>query len=182
MNRASERGAKKELTIRAASGRDVRAINEIYNEAVLRTTASFDLEPRSEDEARAWLDAHGPAYPVFVAEEGGQVVGWASLSPYATRRGYRYTVEDSVYVHRDNRGRGVGRALLAAVLDAARALGYRAVVAKIADHNEASLALHRQAGFELAGTLHAVGRKFGRWIDVDLMEMVLPAAGRSGDD
>jgi len=161
--------------IRPATLEDLPAIEEIYNEGGVATTASFDLEPRSWEEARAWFLAHGAVYPIFVAETaGGRVAGWAALSPYAARKAYRYTVEDSVYVHRDFRGQGAGRALLAAVVEAAAALGYRAVVAKIADGNEASLALHRRAGFVHVGRLVAVGRKFGRWLDVDFLELLLP--------
>ena len=170
------------LLIRPASGRDIGAMNEIYNDAAVNTTASFDLEPRGDEEARALFLAHGPAYPLLAAEQDGLVVGWASLSPFAPRRGYRYTVEDSVYVRRDRRGQGVGRALLAALIEAAAALGYRAIVAKVADHNEASLALHRSAGFAPVGTLRAVGRKFGRWLDVDLLELVLPERSAGSDD
>ncbi len=167
--------------IRPAAGRDIKAINDIYNQAVLETTATFELNPRDEEAARAWFLAHGPAYPVFVAERAGRVIGWSSLGPYAPRPGYRYTVEDSVYVREDSRGQGVGSALMRAVVEAAAALGYRAVVARIADHNQASLALHRAAGFRHVGVLTAVGRKFGRWLDVDLMELVLPERLRPGD-
>lgn len=167
--------------IRPAAGPDITAINDIYNQAVVKTTATFELNPRDGEAARAWYLAHGPTYPVFVAERDGEVIGWSSLSPYAPRPGYRYTVEDSVYVREGCRGQGVGSALLRAVVEAAAALGYRALVAKIADHNEASLALHRTVGFQHVGVLTTVGRKFGRWLDVDLMELVLPEMLRAYD-
>ncbi|MGE5599195.1 MAG: GNAT family N-acetyltransferase, partial [Bacteroidota bacterium] len=163
--------------VRPASGRDLDAMNDIYNESVLNSTATFDLEPRDADAARAWFLAHGPAYPLLVAEQGETVVGWASLSPFAPRPAYRLTVEDSVYVHRDHRGRGVGRALLRELLTAASALGYHAVIAKIADHNESSLALHRRFGFVAAGTLKEVGWKFGKWLDVDILQRSLAEPG-----
>lgn len=165
------------ILVRPASGRDLAAINEIYNDAVLNTTATFDVEPRDEEAARAWYLAHGPAYPLLVAERGRTIVGWSSLSPYAPRPAYRFTVEDSVYVHRDCRGQGVGRVLLASLLEAAVALGYHSVIAKIADGNEPSLALHRRAGFAPVGTLRAVGWKFGRWLDVEILQLLL----REGD-
>ena len=165
------------LLIRPASGRDLAGINDIYNDAVLNTTATFDLDPRDEEGARAWYHAHGPQYPIFVAEREQQVVGWSSLSPYAPRPAYRFSVEDSVYVHRDYRGQGVGRALLEPLLTAAAALGYHAVIAKIAEHNEASLALHRRAGFVPVGTLKAVGWKFHRWLDVEILQLLLPGNG-----
>lgn len=175
----AELGAPLPFSIRPATIGDLPAIEEIYNEAGIATTASFDLAPRSLEEARVWFDAHGSAHPIFVAELDGRVIGWASLSPYSSKAAYRYTVEDSVYVHRDFRRRGVGKALLAAVVKAATELGYRAVVAKIAEGNEASLALHRRAGFVYVGTLVAVGCKFGRWLDVDLLELLLPAGANS---
>ena len=160
--------------VRPAGGPDITAINDIYNQAVVHTTATFELDPRDGQAARAWFLAHGPTYPVFAAERDGEVIGWSSLSPYAPRPGYQYTAEDSVYVREDCRGQRVGSALMYALVEAAAALGYRAVVAKIADQNEASLALHRAAGFQHVGVLTTVGRKFGRWLDVDPMELVLP--------
>jgi len=163
------------FTIRLACGDDLREINSIYNEAVLNTTATFDLEIRELQSARAWYHAHGPAYPIFVAEENAQVIGWSSLSPFAPRPAYRFTAEDSIYIHQDFRGRGAGGALLRALLEAADALGYKAIIAKIAEHNEVSLALHHRAGFIMAGTLQSVGYKFGRWIDLDLLQRLLPA-------
>ncbi len=160
--------------IRAATGADIAAINEIYNEGGVMTTASFDTEPQSEERARAWFLSHGPAYPIFVAERDGQVIGWSALSPFAPRAAYRLTVEDSVYVRAGFRGQGTGRALLQAAVEAARALGYRAVIAKIADHNGPSLALHERMGFVRVGALAAVGRKFGRWLDVEILELLFP--------
>ena len=169
------------LLIRPAAGRDIKAINDIYNQAVVKTTATFELDPRDGEAARVWFLAHGPTYPIFVAERDGEVIGWSSLSPYAPRPGYRFTVEDSIYVREDCRGQRVGSALMHAVVEAAVALGYRAVVAKIADHNQASLALHRAAGFQPVGVLTMVGRKFGRWLDVDLLELLLPERHRPND-
>jgi len=167
------------FSVRRATMDDLAAIEEIYNEAGIATTASFELAPRSVEEAQAWFDAHGPAYPIFVAVRDGRVIGWASLSPYSPMAAYRYTVEDSVYVHSGFRRQGVGHALLAAVVEAAAALGYRAVVAKIVAGNEASLALHRKAGFVPVGKLVGVGYKFDRWLDVDLLELFLPAGADS---
>ncbi|NLG84301.1 MAG: N-acetyltransferase [Firmicutes bacterium] len=167
------------FSVRRATMDDLAAIEEIYNEAGIATTASFELAPRSVEEAQAWFDAHGPAYPIFVAVRDGRVIGWASLSPYSPMAAYRYTVEDSVYVHSGFRRHGVGHALLAAVVEAAAALGYRAVVAKIVAGNEASLALHRKAGFVPVGKLVGVGYKFDRWLDVDLLELFLPAGADS---
>ncbi|MGQ9778760.1 MAG: GNAT family N-acetyltransferase [Bacillota bacterium] len=167
------------FSIRPATLGDLPTIEEIYNEAGIATTASFDLAPRSAEKARAWFGAHGPAHPIFVAELDGRVIGWASLSPYSPKAAYRYTVEDSVYVHRDFHRQGVGSALLAAVVKAAAELGYRAVVAKIVAGNEASLALHRKAGFVSVGRLVGVGYKFDRWLDVDLLELLLPEGSKS---
>jgi phosphinothricin acetyltransferase len=151
------------------------AILEIYNEAVLHGTATFDTEPKSLEDRRQWLAGHGEAHPVVVAvEEGsGEVLAWGSLSPYSDRLAYRFTVEDSVYVRTDRRGEGLGGLILGRLLELAAALGYRAVVAKIVDGNAPSLALHRRAGFFDVGTLREVGFKFDRWLDVTLLQALL---------
>ena len=104
---------------------------------------------------------------------GGEVVGFASLSPYKERAAYRTTVEDSVYVHRSHTGRGIGRLLLSGLVDIARDSGFHSVIARIEAGGAASLALHAACGFELVGVERQVGRKFGRWLDVAVMQIVL---------
>jgi L-amino acid N-acyltransferase YncA len=163
-----------ELTIRPARADDLGAITEIYNEAVLTSVATFDTEPKSLDDRRAWFAAHGPCHPVLVAEREGAVLGWASLSRWSERPAYAETVEVSVYVAAPHRGRGVGRRLLEAVLDRGRRAGLHAVIAQIAAENAVSIHLHEAFGFERVGLLREVGRKFGRLLDVLIMEKVYP--------
>jgi phosphinothricin acetyltransferase len=168
-------------TLRPASASDITAIAAIYRPAVLSGTASFELEPPSEEELlrryRAIIDG---GYPYVVAELDGRLVGYAYASAYRTRAGYRFTVENSVYVAPDAQGRGVGRALLAQVIADCTERGYRLMVAVIGDStNFASITLHRRAGFKFCGTIHAVGCKFGRWLDSVIMELPLGEADRS---
>jgi len=150
-------------------------ILEIYNDAVLHTTASYDYEPRTLDHRRTWFqERQRDNYPVFVAvEKGGRVVGWSALNPYHARIGYRFTSENSVYVAANRRGKGIGRALLGPLLEAGKARGLHAILAVIDADNEASIRLHAQFGFEKVGLFKQVGFKFGRWLDVIYMEKLL---------
>jgi len=161
------------LAIRLARIEDAEAVRAIYNLEVTTTTVTFDLVPRSLDEQRAWLAAHAGAHPAVVATVGGEVVGFGSLSPYRDRPAYATTVEDSVYVHRDWRGKGLGRRLLEELVRLARDHGFHTAVARIVGDHEASIGLHRACGFTLVGTEREVGRKFGRWLDVIVMERLL---------
>jgi len=168
-------------TLRPATPSDVAAIAQIYRPAVLSGTASFELEPPSEEEMlrryRAITDA---GYPYFVAELDGRIVGYAYAGAYRGRPGYRFTVENSVYVAPEAQGKGVGRALLLEVIAACTAKGYRLMVAVIGDSaNFASISLHRRAGFKFCGTIHSVGYKLGRWLDSVIMELPLGEADRS---
>jgi L-amino acid N-acyltransferase YncA len=170
-------------TIRLATADDAEPIMAIYNREVSGGTATFDLVPRSLAEQRAWLAARSGAFSAIVAVAGGdvdsnhvdsnQVVGFASLSPYKERAAYSTTVEDSVYVHRDHTGRGIGRLLLGRLVDIARESGFHAVIARIEAGGVASRALHTSCGFDLVGVERQVGRKFGRWLDVAVMQIVL---------
>ncbi len=162
------------MLLRLATLADAEAIRSIYNHEVENTTHTFDLEPRSLDEQRAWLSERSGAFAVLVAEIDGAVAGFASLSPYRDRPAYRTTVEDSVYVERTCRSRGVGRALLAGVVEAAADRGFHTVIARIVGGHEASIALHHACGFRVVGTEREVGRKFGRWLDVVVMQRLLP--------
>lgn len=160
--------------IRRARRQDCTAILAIYNEAVLNTTASYDLEPRSLQHRLNWFDDHeASGYPVFVAEEEGAVVGWSSLSRYHDRYGYRFTAENSIYVAAGHRGRGLGALLLEPLIDAARQRGLHTILAVIDASNEASIRLHARFGFAECGRLREVGHKFDRWLDVVLMQRIL---------
>lgn len=161
--------------IRPATHADLPAILEIYNDAVLHTTASYDDQPRTLEHRVAWFEDHQKGhYPVFVAvKEAGPVVGWSSLSRFHDRFGYRFTTENSVYVAADQRGKGIGKLLLAPLIESARAQGLHAIIAVIDAQNEASLRLHSRFGFEKVGHFKQTGFKFGRWLDVVYMELIV---------
>ena len=161
------------MELRAAREVDAEAMRAIYNVEVLHSTVTFDLVPRTLEEQRAWLAAHDGVYPAIVAVEGDTVVGFASLSSYRPRPAYSTTAEDSVYVAGDQRGRGIGKALLVEVVRLAAAHGFHAVVGRIVGDHDASIALHRACGFELVGVEREIGRKFGRWLDVAIMQLLL---------
>jgi len=164
------------VPIRAARLADAEGIREIYNYEVLNGTSTFDLEPRSSAAQQAWLRDRSGVHAVLVATsdgDDGSVVGYASLSPFHARPAYNTTVEDSVYVHADHRGCGVGRALLVELTALAQSHGFHTVIARISGGNEASVAVHRSVGFAVAGVEREVGRKFGRWLDVTLMQLML---------
>jgi phosphinothricin acetyltransferase len=161
------------VDIRPATVADAEAIRSIYNLEVETSTATFDLVPRSLDQQREWLSARSGVLACVVAVDAGEVVGFASISPYKERPAYRTTVEDSVYVRRDRHGRGVGRAMLGHILGVAAHHGFHSVMARIEATREASIGLHRSLGFELVGIEREVGRKFNRWLDVALMQKML---------
>lgn len=156
------------MLIRPAQRRDLSAMLAIYNYEVENGTATFDIAPRVGEAGERWFAAHNiENHPLLVAEEGGEVLGYASLSPYRDFDAYRETVELSVYVAPTNRGRGVAGALMDELLRAAREdADTHTVVSVISGENAASVRLHEKFGFTCAGTLHEVGCKFGRYLDI----------------
>ncbi len=167
--------------LRAAEAADIPAVTVIYREAVLHGTASFEIEPPDEAEMlRRYEAIVGAGYPYFVAEIAGKVVGYAYANAYRSRPGYRFTAEDSVYISPEAQGKGVGRLLLRALIEASTAAGFRLMVAVIGDSRHyASITLHRNAGFTHSGVIHSVGHKFGRWLDSVIMELPLGDGDRS---
>jgi L-amino acid N-acyltransferase len=161
------------LRTRLVEPADARAIRDIYNVEVARSTVTFDLVPRTLDEQAEWIDEHSGSHPAIVAVDGAAVVGFASLSPYRPRPAYTPTVEDSVYVHRDHRGNGVGALLLEQLVGLARDHGFHSVIGRIVGGHTASIKLHLACGFEQIGVEKEVGRKFGKWLDVVLMQRML---------
>lgn len=162
--------------IRAAELRDIPAICTIYAHAVRFGTASFELDPPDEAEmARRFQTLRAGGFPYLVAEHDGGISGYAYAGPYRTRPAYRWTVEDSVYVHPDMQRRGVGRVLLAHLIEEAERCGFRQMIAVIGDSSQQtpSVELHRMLGFRTVGVLENVGYKFGRWLDSVLMQRVL---------
>ncbi len=162
-------------TIRDATEADLSAIFDIYNSEVRTGNATWDTEEVSRADQLVWLQDHGAPYCAVVAVENDQVIGWGSISRYRSKPGYRFTVEDTVYVHQDRLRRGVGRALIEELLNRAKQSGFHVIVAKIADENEASIALHAAVGFVEAGREREVGFKFGRWLDLTTLQLTLPA-------
>ncbi len=162
-----------EYSLRPAMAADQRAILDIYNDAVLHTTATFDLEPRTWEEHQRWCEDHRPPYEVLVATVGDRVAGWGSLSPFRPKPGYRFTAQDSIYVDNNLRRRGIGAALLGSLVDSARQGGLHSIMALIDGDNAVSVRLHERFGFRQVGTFPEVGFKFGRWLDVVHMQKML---------
>lgn len=166
--------------IRDALASDLPAITALYGREVAGGTASFELEPPSAAEMTARFEAvRAKRLPWIVAEADGAFAGYAYLSPFRPRAAYRYGVEGSIYVAETARGRGVGRTLLKALIERARALGLRHVIGVVSESasSAASIALHEAVGFRRVGTFHQVGRKFDRWLDVTMMQLNLSPDG-----
>lgn len=161
------------IVVRPARKEDLAAITEIYNDAVLTTTATFDTEPRTEDGQLAWFQAHGGRFVVLVADRLGLVVGWASLSMWSDRPAYDDTAETSVYVSRAFRGQGIGRGLEVALIDQATRARFHTLIARIAGESTVSLRLHESLGYVRIGTMKEVGKKFGRLLDVHMLQKML---------
>ena len=164
-----------QMNVRPATHADLPGILEIYNDAVLHTTATYDYEPRTLEHRTQWFEERQrDGYAVFVAlEGGGRVVGWSALNPFHARVGYRFTTENSVYVAAPWRGKGVGKMLLAPLIDAAKVKGLHAIIAAIDADNAASIRLHARFGFEQVGHFKQTGFKFGRWLDLVYMERLV---------
>jgi phosphinothricin acetyltransferase len=161
------------ITVRLATLDDAAAIMAIYNVEVQNHTSTFDLVARTADDQRRWIADRSGAFSAVVASIDGEVVGFASLSPYKERAAYRTTVEDSVYVSREHAGTGVGRRLMEHLIEVARDSGFHSVIARIEASSTASRTLHERCGFELVGIEREVGRKFNRWLDVAVMQLML---------
>jgi len=159
------------FAIRTATRKDLPAIMGIYNWAINQTFATIDPEPLSREEGAAWWDDHASRILTLVAEDDGDVIGWAQLLPWR-QRGYE-VVEDLVYVDPVYQKKGVGRELLSRAIDAARSTGCRTIVASVAADNGAGLRLHQSQGFEVVGTIKNAAYKFGRWMDVTLVQRSL---------
>jgi phosphinothricin acetyltransferase len=169
------------LLVRPSTPADLDAVRDIYAHAVIQGTGTFELEvPDAAEMSRRRGDVLSKGLPWLVAEEHGRVLGYAYANHFRPRPAYRFSVEDSVYLHPEAQGRGVGRALLAELVARCQATGARQMLAVIGDSgNHASIGVHRALGFERCGLLQAVGWKFGRWLDVVLMQRALGAGAHS---
>jgi len=162
------------IEIGEATEADLPAILAINNLAVAETTASWNYAPASLESRKTWFAGMtARADPVLVARRGGEVVGYAYWGPYRPADGYLYTVENSVYVRKDQHGRGVGRLLMLELIERARAKGLHAIVAGIGAENTGSIAFHARLGFVEYARMPEVGAKFGRWMDLVLMQLML---------
>lgn len=176
-------GEERALTIRQAQLTDADAIAAIYAHHVAFGTASFDTVPRSESETAAKIAECGErGWPFLVAEEGGLVAGYAYATQFRDRPAYLSTCENSIYVSPAHVGKGVGSALLSALLAAAEQAGFRQMIAVIGGAEPASVALHRKAGFVEAGRMRSVGRKFERWLDTLYMQRALGPGDAEGPE
>ena len=161
------------VTVRDAAEADLDAITAIWNHEVLRTDATTDTEPRNARTQREWFERHPASYPIVVAARGDQVLAFGALSPYRPKPAFAWTVEDSVYVERGQRGAGLGSLILAELIRRARAHGHRSVLARITSGNAASIGLHARHAFRVVGVERRVALKRDRWLDVTVMQLLL---------
>jgi L-amino acid N-acyltransferase YncA len=161
------------MEIRTATIDDAEAIRTIYNHEVVTSTATFDLTPRSVQEQRTWLIERSGAHVVTVGQVDNEVVGFGALSSYRTRPAYNTTVEDSLYVSPSRHGEGIGLVLLQDLVSRATGHGFHTMVARISHESVGSVGLHAKVGFAEVGHERQVGRKFGRWLDVVVMQLSL---------
>ena len=160
--------------IRDALESDLPAIRDIYNDAVLNTTAIWNEHPVDLANRQAWFNARqAQRYPILVSVENGEVTGYASFGDWRPFEGFRYSVEHSVYVRNDQRGKGLGPLLMQALIARARSAGKHVMVAAIESGNQTSIRLHERLGFVTTGQMPQVGIKFGRWLDLTFMQLAL---------
>jgi phosphinothricin acetyltransferase len=159
--------------VRPASRDDLPAINAIYNHYVLHSTATYQTVPSTEREREEWFEARGERHPVVVAEIDGVVVGWGSLNKFHARQAYENSVDDSIYLHHEHLGRGMGSLILAELIRLAKEIGHHTILGGIDASQAPSIALHEKFGFVKVSHLKEVGFKQGRWLDVIWMQKML---------
>ncbi len=162
------------IKIRLADERDLPDILLIYNDVIENTTAVYDYLPHTLAMRKEWFQAKGQnGFKVFVAEEDQTILGFSSLGPFRNWAAYKYSVENSIYVHSGYRGKGIGKKLLAPVIEAAREINMHTVIAGIDDTNTASIRLHESFGFTRVAHFLQVGYKFGRWLNLTFLQLIL---------
>jgi phosphinothricin acetyltransferase len=162
------------IRIRTATENDLPRLLEIYNDIIINTTAVYDYEPHTMEMRKQWWETKkAQGFPVFVAEEEGRIVGFSSIGPFRAWAAYKYSVENSVYVASDERGKGIGKLLIPPLLDASKSLGMHTVIAGIDATNEASIKLHQRFGFEEVAYFKQVGWKFERWLDLKFLQVMI---------
>ncbi len=161
------------MIVRIAKETDLPILTDIYNEAIQKTVATFDTEIKSVEQRKDWFLSHQDKLPIWVCEIDDQIVGWGSLSQWSDRCAYSGTIENSVYIFEKFQGKGAGKLLMDTMVSYAREKKYKTIIARISDGNSPSIHLHKKYGFENIGTMKSVGFKFDRWIDVQLMQLML---------
>ncbi|XUW99807.1 MAG: N-acetyltransferase family protein [Dehalogenimonas sp.] len=165
---------KSDISIRLATVEDLKAINDIYNHYVTASTCTYQEEHETLEGRKKWFEHHQPGtHPVVVAERAGVVLGWGSLSPYHSRCAYRFTVENSVYIHSGHLRQGIGSAILKDLVKRSRGIGYHAIIAAIDGSQSASIDMHLKFGFKEVGRFREVGFKFGSWLNVVYLELIV---------
>jgi L-amino acid N-acyltransferase YncA len=160
------------LNIVRATLNHLESITDIYNDAVLTSTATFDTDPIGLDDQRLWFNEHNNKFPIYVAMIENEVIGWASLSRWSGRCAYENTAEVSIYIKTEHQGKHIGTKLLQKILEEGKAAGLHTVIARIAEGSEISIRLHEKAGFEHIGVMKEVGVKFGKLLDVYLLQLI----------
>ena len=167
------------IITRQAEERDLSQLLLIYNDIILTTTAVYDYRPHTQPMRQQWFDSkREQGFPVFVAEEGDEILGFSSIGPFRNWAAYKYSVENSVYVAKEKRGKGIGKLLLPPLIEAAKKLEMHTVIASIDATNESSLRLHKSFGFEEVAHFKQVGYKFGRWLDLKFLQLMLKGPER----
>jgi phosphinothricin acetyltransferase len=160
------------IKIRKATINDLQGITKIYNEAIEKTVATFDTQPKTMKEQKKWFEDHGSKNPILVVEENNDIVGWAALSKYSTKCAYSDFAEISLYIKEDRQGEGIGKQLIKKIVDEGEKAGLHALIARITEGNKISIILHESVGFQHVGILKEAGYKFGKRLDVYLMEKI----------
>lgn len=162
------------IAVRKALENDLPQILDIYNDAILNTTAVYDYEPHTLEMRRQWFETkQQQGFSVFVAEENNEVLGFSSFGPFRAWAGYKYSVENSIYIKDGQRGKGIGKLLMQPLIDAAKELKLHTIIAGIDADNKLSIDFHKQFGFVEAGHLKQIGWKFDRWLDLVFMQLIL---------
>jgi L-amino acid N-acyltransferase len=162
------------IQIRHAVENDLPQILDIYNDVIVNTTAVYDYEPHTMEMRKTWFKTKKEqGFPVFVAEEAGKILGLSSIGPFRAWAAYKYSVENSVYVASDARGKGIGKLLIPPLIDAAKELKLHTIIAGIDAANEASIKLHKHFGFEEVAHFKQVGWKFERWLDLKFLQIIV---------
>lgn len=162
------------MKIRKAKETDLPQMLDIYNEIIANTTAVFQYDLHTIGMRKEWFaQKQKEGFPVFVAEENSEVVGFSTIGAFRNWQAYKYSVENSIYVKADQRGKGIGKLLLQPLIDASKQMGMHTIIAGIDASNETSIALHRQFGFVEVAYFKEVGYKFGKWLDLKFLQLML---------